>query len=561
MSSMYFKDILIADVDKHTARYVEFQQGLNVITSTDNHVGKSSLLKSLYYAMGAEVKFDNTWGKSTKVTAVRVIINNQTYRFVRFLRRYAVFHEETLVLLTDSVTKGLAPKLEELFNFSIYLAEKSDARKIIQAPPAFTFMPYYIDQDIGWKGLYESFLSLDQFEKNERIKSIYFHLGLYNRSTIEKMGERDRYKNEIIALQKREKDIRITLDALLDEIENLVIADNEDELEKHLIIPKERIAYLVDEAGKVRNRIQELQTTLQQHEYQLSVIIEYKKIKTPEEHDTKSIHVCPRCGYEFDDEIYSLVRNGYNQSNEEYLLQQIQMIIGSIKEDLRKQETEYIRLMTKLQEQEKAYDETQDAYDAYIRHRGLRETVRKLQMELDENTVAQRDKEEEIKTINKELRNIEGKKDIEDNYIENVKRNIVKLSAWDSSFEGKFKLLTPITAQGSLEGKIVLSQYVGLFQTMDGIRSSVIRFPFVVDSPRGNEASDASSRDILDLIVGISSLPQVIMATVDYEKYKVSEEAKIIKLVAMKKLLDEDTYIEKEEEIESLYSLLNRDWK
>lgn len=558
---MYFKDILIADVDKHTARYVEFQQGLNVITSTDNHVGKSSLLKSLYYAMGAEVKFDNTWGKSTKVTAVRVIINNQTYRFVRFLRRYAVFHEETLVLLTDSVTKGLAPKLEELFNFSIYLAEKSDARKIIQAPPAFTFMPYYIDQDIGWKGLYESFLSLDQFEKNERIKSIYFHLGLYNRSTIEKMGERDRYKNEIIALQKREKDIRITLDALLDEIENLVIADNEDELEKHLIIPKERIAYLVDEAGKVRNRIQELQTTLQQHEYQLSVIIEYKKIKTPEEHDTKSIHVCPRCGYEFDDEIYSLVRNGYNQSNEEYLLQQIQMIIGSIKEDLRKQETEYIRLMTKLQEQEKAYDETQDAYDAYIRHRGLRETVRKLQMELDENTVAQRDKEEEIKTINKELRNIEGKKDIEDNYIENVKRNIVKLSAWDSSFEGKFKLLTPITAQGSLEGKIVLSQYVGLFQTMDGIRSSVIRFPFVVDSPRGNEASDASSRDILDLIVGISSLPQVIMATVDYEKYKVSEEAKIIKLVAMKKLLDEDTYIEKEEEIESLYSLLNRDWK
>ena len=163
MSSMYFKDILIADIDKHTARFAEFQQGLNVVTSADNHVGKSSLVKSLYHALGAEVKFDNTWSKSTKVTAVRVVVNDQEYRFVRFARRFAIFQGNILVFMTDSVTKGLAPKLEEIFDFSIYLAEKGDTKKIIQAPPAFTFMPYYIDQDIGWSGLYESFLSLDLF--------------------------------------------------------------------------------------------------------------------------------------------------------------------------------------------------------------------------------------------------------------------------------------------------------------------------------------------------------------------------------------------------------------
>lgn len=559
MSNMYFKDILIADIDKHTARFVEFQQGLNVVTSTDNHVGKSSLVKSLYHALGAEVKFDNTWSKSTKVTAVRVVVNGQEYRFVRFSRKFAVFQGDMLVFMTDSVTKGLAPKLEQIFGFSIYLAEKGDMKKIIQAPPVFTFMPYYIDQDIGWSGLYESFLSLDQFEKKERIKSVYFHLGLYNKWTIEKMGERDRLKDEIAELQEREKDIRITIKALLDEIQNLIIADNEEDLERHLVVPKERIAVLVDAAGKARNRIQELQTSLQQHDYQLAIIKEYQKIKAPKESDTKSLHVCPRCGYEFDDEIYALVRNSYNQSNEEYLLQQIELIISSIKEKLRRQEQKYIRLMAELREQEKAYDETQDAYDAYIRHRGLRDTVKKYQVELAENVVTQRDKEEEIKEINKELRNIEGKKDIETSYIDHVKGNIIKLNAWDSSFEGKIKLLKPITAQGSLEGKIVLSQYIGLFQTMDGIQSSVIRFPFVVDSPRGNEASDASSRDILNMIGGIRSLPQVILATVDYEKYKISEDAKVIKLTEMWKLLNETTYTEWQEEIESLYDLLSRE--
>lgn len=557
MSSMYFKDIMIADIDKNTARFVEFQPGLNVITSADNHVGKSSLVKSLYHALGAEVKFDNTWSKSTKITAVRVVVNDVEYRFVRFARKFAIFQGDTLIFITDSVTKGLAPKLEEIFDFSIYLAEKGDAKKIIQAPPAFTFMPYYIDQDIGWAGLYESFLSLDQFEKKERIKSVYFHLGLYTKWTIEKMGERDRLKEEIAELQEREKEIRVTLKALLDEIQNLIIADNEEELEKHLTVPKERIAALVDAAGKVRNRIQELQTTLQQHEYQLTIIKEYQKIQSPEESNKKSLHTCPRCGYEFDDEIYSLVRSSYNQSNEDYLLRQIELIISSIKAELQKQEQEYVRLMAELREQEKAFDESQDAYDAYIRHRGLRETVRKYQVELAENIVAQRDKEDEIKELNKALRKIEGKKDIEAGYIEHVKGNIIRLNAWDASFEGKIKLLMPITAQGSLEGKIVLSQYIGLFQTMDGSQSSVIRFPFVIDSPRGNEASDASSRDILNMIAEIHSLPQVVLATVDYDKYKVSEDAHVIRLTEMRKLLDEVTYTERQEEIESLYGLLN----
>ena len=100
-------------------------------------------------------------------------------------------------------------------------------------------------------------------------------------------------------------------------------------------------------------------------------------------------------------------------------------------------------------------------------------------------------------------------------------------------------------------------EYIGLFQTMDGIQSSVVRFPFIVDSPHGNEASDASSRDILNMIAGIRSLPQVILATVDYEKFKVSEDAKVIKLTEMRKLLDESTYTERQEEIESLYSLLS----
>ena len=54
MKNVYFKSIIIADLQSETARSQTFEKGFNVITSADNHVGKSSLLKSLYYLSTAQ---------------------------------------------------------------------------------------------------------------------------------------------------------------------------------------------------------------------------------------------------------------------------------------------------------------------------------------------------------------------------------------------------------------------------------------------------------------------------------------------------------------------------
>lgn len=185
MSNMYFKSILIADIQKHTARLIPFEKGLNVITSTENHVGKSSVIKSLYDTLGAEVRFDTRWNKDTKLTAVTIDVDGTEYRVIRFIKKFAIFKGNELILLSDSVTKQLAPKFAEIFNFSVYLAKKDDNKRVVQAPPAFTFMPYYIDQDKGWNGLYDNFERMEQFAKPERAKSLYFHLGLYTKARIE----------------------------------------------------------------------------------------------------------------------------------------------------------------------------------------------------------------------------------------------------------------------------------------------------------------------------------------------------------------------------------------
>lgn len=122
-------------------------------------------------------------------------------------------------------------------------------------------------------------------------------------------------------------------------------------------------------------------------------------------------------------------------------------------------------------------------------------------------------------------------------------------------------MLKALNAQGSLLPKIILSQYNALFQTMTGINSTVIRFPFVVDSPREKESSVSSSKEILNMIIRIKSLPQIILATVDYDTFGVEDGGEVNKIYLNTQfsVLNESTYIERKDEINGLYHLMTSD--
>lgn len=560
MNEMYFKSVLIADIGKHTARFQPFSKGFNVVTSKDNHVGKSSLLKALYYTMGAEVSYDPVWDKNSKLYIVTISVNDEDYRVARFQKNYAVFHNEELILLTHSVGYDLVKMFEEIFSFSVYLPNKT-TKKIEMAPPAFTFMPYYIDQDTGWSGLYNSFASIDQYLKNDRIKSLYYHLNIYTRDTVELLARKDYLMEEIDKLKEKEEKLRITYEALLQETDNLFPADTIEELEENMQIPKEQIATLVDRIGKTRNKMQSLETTLRQHEYQLEVIQEYQKIKlndVPRAKIEKNLHTCPQCGYTFDDELYNIVRSNYNFRNENYMCQQIQLIIKSISEELENYKDRYVELMKVLEEQEKVYDESQDAYEVYVRQRGLKDSLKHFLKQLSDNAFEQSGYGTEVKKIEKELRKLPNKKEVEEKYIEYVRLNIIQLDAWNPAYEGNIKLLKPIKAQGTLENKIILAQFVGLFQTMEYFKSRSIRLPFVVDSPRAKEPSVESSKNIIKMIFQVDMLPQVILATTDYADFQIQTEQKVnvIVLTEKRKLLNSKDYELHKEQIEDLIELL-----
>lgn len=558
MKEVYFKKLMIADLQNRTARVQPFEKGLNVVTSADNHVGKSSLLKSLYYTLGAEVDFDSVWDRQSKLYVATLGVDGKEYRVARFMKRFAIFDGEKLIKITDSVTNGLAPLLGEIFDFFVYLPHK-ETGKVEMAPPAFTFMPYYIDQDKGWSGLYDSFAAITQYKSIDRIKSLYYHLNIYTKGTVELMAKRDRLKDRLDALAVESDRLSTILTALREETVNLPPADTVNELEAHLEVPKQRIVLLVAQIGAIRNEIQSLETALRQHQYNLKVIKEYISAKDKiTEGSTHKHHICPNCGYIFDEEIFNLVRSNYGKMNEDYMCQQVQLLIDSVSSKLRVAKDRYVSLRQELQAEENAFQAKKNEFDIYVRQRGLTASVRRFQKQLEETAIEAQEIDQQIREIATELRKLPNRKEVEDKYIEHVRLNIITLGAWDPAYDGTIRLLKPIKAQGTLENKIILAQFVALFQTMEYFKTGATRFSFVVDSPRAKEASVASSKDILKMIARMKMLPQIILATIDYSEFQTEMEApaNVVILTEKRKLLNERDYVENQAYICSLAELL-----
>lgn len=560
MSEMYFKSILIADITAHKARFQEFEKGLNVITSVDNHVGKSSLLKSLYHTLGANVKYDSVWDISSKLFVLDFCVDNIDYRIVRQSKSFAVFKSTELILVTSKVMTELVPLLERIFNFGVYLDSKENG-KVTLAPPAFTFLPYYIDQDNGWSVLYGSFQNQEQYKKNDRMKALYYHLNIYTRNAVELMAKRDRLKDELLALRRDSDRILDIIEILTEEMQGIVPADDTKQFDRNIQASKENIKKLVDRIGEKRNHIQKLEVSLVQHKHQMQVISEYHAItESVKQNKETEVHSCPRCGYLYDDEIYHRVRATYLNVSDSYIKTYIEQVIMSIQADLEEEKEQYVELMQELKDFEVAFSDEEEGFNLYIRQRGMSDTLDKFNSQLGANQTRCNEIQKSLKGISKELKSLPNKKEIEDKYIEFTRLNIMHLGAWNVAYDGTIKLLSPIKAQGTLENKIILAQFIGLFQTMEYFKMKTIRFPFVVDSPRSKEPSQESSIEILSMIADIAMLPQVILATIDFDKYKESigeaaKKANIITLTQQNALLAENDYQKYEKEIIELVEL------
>ncbi|WP_431065725.1 hypothetical protein [Methylotuvimicrobium sp.] len=215
-NQLLIKQLTILSIPEKSAKTVTFHPKRNLITGK-NDVGKSSIIKSIYHSLGADVQFDNVWGKADAISLLTFSYDNKDYKVLRSRDHFGLFDiHDNLLQSFDSIIKGLSPHFAKLFNNKLQLKQSQTNRRI-PASPAIQFLPFYIDQDKSWTKPWDSFKGLGVFSSFKR-DLINFVTGIR--------------PNEYFLLSERIDQLSATLTTLRNE--SSVLSSAKKTVEKHL---------------------------------------------------------------------------------------------------------------------------------------------------------------------------------------------------------------------------------------------------------------------------------------------------------------------------------------
>jgi hypothetical protein len=162
MKHLTISEISLLSETEKKARKITFDKARTVVLG-NNETGKSSLVKSIYHALGAEpAKQHQRWLNAEVKSLLRFTVEDQEFSLIRDGNLFSLFAGTGRFLDSfTSVTKGLGPYLSQIFDFNLILPSRDEGAQT--PPPAFLYLPYYIDQDASWQNAWSGFSRLQQF--------------------------------------------------------------------------------------------------------------------------------------------------------------------------------------------------------------------------------------------------------------------------------------------------------------------------------------------------------------------------------------------------------------
>ena len=182
---MIIKKLIILDNKREEANSFVFSNTSNIIVSDDSNVGKSCLLKSIYYSLGFPVKTSQeNWIFKDKIFKLFYTHNGEE-GFI--IRHGDVYWIDNQVMNTKEYSSWLLSKLG--INIKLALKKDIDIRTVY---PSAVLLPFYIDQDDSWSSIpYKNVANdLNQYD-SKLIPGALFEY-IFNISTQEILDKREK---------------------------------------------------------------------------------------------------------------------------------------------------------------------------------------------------------------------------------------------------------------------------------------------------------------------------------------------------------------------------------
>lgn len=176
MRSLIFNSLTIASPSQKCANRFEFHPQFNLITGPDNSIGKSTLVKLLLWTFGCEPGLDSTWTSTESRCILEFTLDGKLCALGRYGNTITLKEVGQPFERYERITGEYSRRFANLVDFNVLLPNRSDPPELEFPPPAYYFLPFYIDQRRSWSAAWSGLNDLAQYASWQR-PVISYHTG------------------------------------------------------------------------------------------------------------------------------------------------------------------------------------------------------------------------------------------------------------------------------------------------------------------------------------------------------------------------------------------------
>lgn len=559
MKSFQFESISLLSHRDKKARKVEFHPRRNLILG-ENHTGKSSLVKSLFIALGATPlgKLEQ-WDPNT-VSSVAFKVGGDSFRVIHQNGSRALYDSKGNLLTATDSHAVWAEAFADLVEFNLVVTSKKSGTGT-RADPACFFLPFYIDQDGSWREKWETFPATQRFsapvqsilEYFSGIRPAEYYELRSQQSTFSK--EADAQSSEMRLLERArarlsqalpQGTVNLSETGFEEEVQRLTSEANElNQLQEKLRSKYVRESEII---ASISRQIDVAHTSLREYANDQKFLANVSNAQEL---------ICPTCGAEHEQSFLHYLGYAEDARILEALTRTLQKDLKAAKQELATTNGDLIALRGKYSKinailekkrGELKFREVVESHGAQVAHRAFDVEREQINEELARWNA-------ELQTVSTKLAELTDKKRTQrilDAFRLAYANSRKALNVPDPV--GRIGLMSRPNRSGSGGPRLLLAYYAAIWKICQSEELNV-SVPVVIDSPNQQDQDDVNLHVVLEFIA--DSLPASMQLIVCVTK---NSDARLDQTTVFDKkysLLQSESYEQVEAEIGSLYRRMN----
>lgn len=422
MKRLLLKKLIVISRSEQSSLEVPFKKCLNIILG-GNKTGKSSLIKSIFTALGCDCsKIEKDWKNLISTYLLYFEYGDEQYCVLRCGKEFSIMKEEknnyTCVINTEKF-QLFCDKLMEIFEVNMQCVISNNS-EIINVTTPLLFRFQYIDQDDGWSDIGNEFKNV-RYIKDWKGDTNKFITGYLNNDYYKLKAKKIQLSNDKEEKLKELKSNEMFVNSIShdlkkkSQLENLNQLNTVDDVQKKLIKLRNDTDDLRKKEYSIKEKMIKLDNNIFMKKIELNNI--YKNIEETQKDISFAMEqdeeiICPICGTKHKNSLNEQLNLSAGLENSEKLRNILEDKINDFKEQLMNFNNEYEDIKNKILKNEELIKDSKEmlSYEELYKNKGKYELYNKCKQELVKIESKYKNLIGEIGALDEQIKEIKSKK-------------------------------------------------------------------------------------------------------------------------------------------------------